>query len=67
MRIVIHVELSQHQAAALFRLCDPHIRAAIRDGQSADMVGGASEVQKALKDAGVTSAWPWIDTGEATV
>lgn len=77
-RIVLHVELTSNQAAAVFRLCDkfshsdakaflyPHIGAGIRADQAYDMVGGVTEVQNALRDAGVTTAWPWLDTGVAS-
>lgn len=73
--IQLTVELDADQAAALFRLCDkfshsdaqqylyPHLPKDLRSEQASQMMSATYRVLAALKDAGIESAWPWIDTG----
>lgn len=73
MKIRISLALEPTHAAALYRLCDkinfqdaqhylyPHLPAGTRSEQAHDMMTAATQVQKALADAGV-NAHPWIDT-----
>lgn len=71
--VEISVTLEPEHAAALFRLCDkfshtdarqylyPHLPRDIRDQQAYQMVIAADRLHRALRDAGVESAWPWIE------
>ena len=74
--IVLRVELTANEAAALARLCSkfvftdaaaylyPHVPKSVREEQAEQMVRATSAVAEALSDAGV-HGWPWIETGNA--
>ena len=74
--ILLNIELTANEAAALARLCEkfaysdaasylyPHIAKEIREEQAYQMVHATSAVAAALADAGVRG-WPWVDTGNA--
>lgn len=70
-RITLHLDLTQTEAAALYRLCDKvsyqtarsvlyaHLPKATLDRQTSEILNAARLVERDLANAGV-SAHPWV-------